>query len=124
MQRQAENRHMQALQAMTFLFEYYDIRCDQEPKDVEDEMEKEMVKDAYKQEADYNVARSFQHLGLTHLALPYYQLCLDASDKWKKRGKTLEGDLVWEAAYNLEMIYVTSGNPAAAMEVAEKWLVI
>ncbi|CCX13579.1 Similar to Transcription factor tau subunit sfc4; acc. no. O74458 [Pyronema omphalodes CBS 100304] len=127
MQRQSENRHMQALQAITFMFEYYEARCAGElvplmPPEEEAE-ERERVLAELRQEAEFNIARSFHHLGATHLALPYYQRCLDISDEWKDKGG-IKGDLKWEAAYMLEMVYITSGNPQAAMEVAEKWLVI
>jgi len=122
MQRQCENRHIQALQAITFLFEYYDARV-AAGESGESPTEKERVKAEMRQEAEFNVARSFHHLGLAHLAIPYYQRCLGISDEWIDKGG-IEGDLKWEAAYMLEMIYITSGNPQAAMEVAEKWLVI
>jgi general transcription factor 3C polypeptide 3 (transcription factor C subunit 4) len=118
MQRQSENRHIQALQAVTFLYEYYDARTAE--KDGDDPRHVA----ARKQEAEFNVARSFHHLGLTHLATPYYQRCLEISDEWSNKGTPIEGDLKWEAAYMLQMIYVTSGNAVAAKEVTDKWLVI
>ncbi|KAA8909852.1 hypothetical protein FN846DRAFT_888742 [Sphaerosporella brunnea] len=123
MQRQSENRHMQALQAITFLYEYYDVRTAPNPLPDAEDIENERHAAAMKQEAEFNVARSFHHLGLTHLALPYYQRCLDISDDWASKGG-VHGDLKWEAAYMLQMIYITSGNAAAAKEVTEKWLAI
>jgi len=37
---------------------------------------------------------------------------------------TIDGDLKWEAAYNLQMIYMTSGNAELAADVTERYLVI
>jgi general transcription factor 3C polypeptide 3 (transcription factor C subunit 4) len=139
MQRQGENRHLQALQAMAFMTEYYDQRTARKPVDEAagsgdvgnggkagdaDELEDEEMKhDELVQEGEYNLGRSLHQIGLTHLAVPYYERVLEISEKWEKRGG-LEGDIKWEAAYNLQLIYFTSGNEAAAREVAEKWLVI
>lgn len=51
MQRQSDNRHWDILQAMTFLFEYHDIRN----SDHEHWRER--------QEAEYNIARAFHQIG-------------------------------------------------------------
>ena len=132
MQRQCENRHMQALQALAFLFEYYNARIESPEDESNDdsqqaqaEQEQGQVKGRAErqQEAEFNVGRSFHHLGLAHLAVPYYYRCLEISDAWRDRGG-IGGDLKWEAAYMLQMVYITSGNPQMAMEVAERWLVI
>lgn len=92
MQRQSENRHMQALQGMTFLFEYYDLRMgnkreekekdnkgdvnekgkdadvDAMDVDVEQEVgqqeaEEEEIRWDERQEAEYNIGRAFHHIG-------------------------------------------------------------
>jgi len=117
MQRQSENRHMQALQGITFLFEYFDARTNPPTPP------QAAVQAALEQEASFNVARSFHHLGLAHLAIPYYQRCLEISDTWADKGG-VTGDLKWEAAYMLQMIYVTSGNTKEARMITEKWLVL
>lgn len=62
--------------------------------------------------------------GLTHLAIPYYEHVLQISDAQIEAGLPLEGDLKWEAAYNLQMVYVTSGNPGLAKIVTDKYLVL
>lgn len=129
MQRQSENRQMQALQAMTFLFEYYESRTNtQLPPSlaVDDDslIEKELYADQLRQEAEFNVARSFHQLGLGHLSIDYYLRCLNISDRWKEKGRELKSDIRWEAAYNLQMIYITSGNAQAAMNITERSLVI
>ena len=61
--------------------------------------------------------------GLSHLAIPYYERALKISDEhlfaipdaW---------DAKYEAAYNLQQIYATSGNPLLAREVTSKYLVL
>lgn len=78
MQRQSENRHMQALQGMTFLFEYFDLRMGKKREDgkekdidamegvegVEGEQEKEdEIRWDERQEAEYNIGRAFHHIG-------------------------------------------------------------
>lgn len=91
MQRQSENRHMQALQGMTFLFEYYDMRTDGKRKGEEkakgpEHAEGESAGDVdameidsepaqqgktrddntnweERQEAEYNIGRAFHHIG-------------------------------------------------------------
>ncbi|PUU76293.1 hypothetical protein B9Z19DRAFT_1194856 [Tuber borchii] len=117
MQRQSENRHIMALQGISFIFDYYDIRCGR-PEEQQEEVEKD-VQPEKRQEAEYNVGRAFQHIGLTHLAIPYYERVLQISEE-----NTIDGDLKWEAAYNLQMIYMTSGNAKLAADVTERYLVI
>ncbi|KAL7270567.1 transcription factor TFIIIC subunit tfc4 [Rhizina undulata] len=177
MQRQSENRHMQVLQGMSFLFDYYDDRTNylkskdqkqiesgttaenntqrQQEDDVEmtdappslaNEDSAVAINDTttsaeYQekagadkqpqpreeplpfevQEAEYNIGRAYHHLGLTHLAIPFYERVLQISDA--NNGK-LPGDLKWESAYNLQMIYVTSGNVAMAKRVTDQYLVL
>lgn len=114
MQRQSENRHLQVLQGVTFLFEYFERR----PASPDlSEVERQELQ----QEVEYNVARAFHHLGLSHLSIPYYERVLKISDEW---GTKIQGDLKWEAAYNLQMIYITSGNPQLAQAITERYLVI
>lgn len=112
MQRQCENRHLQVLQAFTFLYEYYDMRKrDAEP------IERH-------QEAEYNMGRALHQLGLSHLAVEYYLRVIQMSEEANEQGEAIKGDMKWEAAYNLQMVYITSGNPRLAREVTERWLVI
>jgi len=59
-QRVTDNRHLQIVQGFTFLYKYFDLR-----KDIQ-----------YAQEAEYNLARAFHGLHLTHLAIPYYERAL------------------------------------------------
>ncbi|KAI5804589.1 hypothetical protein EDC01DRAFT_643999 [Geopyxis carbonaria] len=151
MQRQSENRHIQALQAMTFIFDYAKQRtkpksiqaAPAEPQETMDidppatvadkAAEEPAPQEQHPDDADlperiqetkYNTARAFHQLGLTHLAVPYYEDALRLSKEATAAGRRLRGDVCWEAAYNLQMIYVTSGNFEVAAEVTKEWLVI
>ncbi|KND00364.1 transcription factor TFIIIC subunit TFC4 [Spizellomyces punctatus DAOM BR117] len=100
MQRKSDNRHMHIMQGFTFIMRYYELR-------------NENV------EASYNVGRAFHQIGLTHLAIPYYEKVLQGSDK----GKTVDAaqDLKGEAAYNLSMIYVGNGSMGLAEQLLKKY---
>ncbi|KAI8393461.1 uncharacterized protein BYT42DRAFT_551117 [Radiomyces spectabilis] len=126
MQRKTDNRHLQIMQGMMFLFEYRKLR-------------------GPNQETEYNLGRAFHLLGLTHLAVPHYEraLCLPSA---AKQGKVAEkdikdvykwpvehedvdekedsSDLTWETAYNLHSIYITSGSPNLAQIVLLKYCTI
>lgn len=99
----------------------------------------------YNQEAEYNIGRAFHLLGLTHLAVPHYEKALsmrtaadgtveqrsvDSVYKWplsKKEEEELEQDmddeydLKSEAAYNLHLIYITSGSMSLAQILMLKY---
>ncbi|TVY78404.1 Transcription factor tau subunit [Lachnellula suecica] len=105
LKRQVENRQHAILQGLTFMFRYYDTRS------VSDFVEERL-------EAHYNVARVYHMLGLVHLALPYY---------WKVLNEPKEGvkeDLVLDTAYNMQTIYMSSGNPEMAQSITHQFLVI
>lgn len=132
MQRQTDNRHLQIAQGFTFLFRYYKIRGG----DNNDGL------CIYAQEAN-NIARAFHQLGLVHLAVPYYEKVLTLPSQLKcvrlaERATgsvdmdTLEddeleedaSDLSREAAYNLSMIYVTSGSKGLAQDVLMRYCTV
>jgi len=66
-------------------------------------------------EAEYNVGRAYHLLGLTHLAIEFYERVL---------GKPGQERLERDAAYNLANLYFTAGNVDEARRVTEEWLVI
>ncbi|KAL7327548.1 transcription factor TFIIIC subunit tfc4 [Mucor circinelloides] len=125
-QRKSDNRHLQIMQGMMFIFEYAKIA-------------------KYNQEAEYNIGRAFHLLGLTHLAVPHYEKTLSmrrAADgtvehrpvedvyKWPLNEQEEEGleqdmddeyDLKAEAAYNLHLIYITSGSVSLAQILMLKY---
>lgn len=103
------------------------------------------------QETEYNIARSFHLIGLTHLAIPHYEkaLCLPSIAnsstkkqkpvedvyKWPLEGEELdeweqeldeedETDIKREAAYNLHLIYITSGSMNLAQILLLKYCTI
>lgn len=81
---------------MTYLFVYYESRV--ESPNIEERVE-----------AHYNIARVYHMLGLSHLAIPYYQLVLkQVSD----HDGPVHEDLITDAAYNLQSIYSIAGNLA------------
>lgn len=110
LKRKAENRQYFILQGLTFLFTYYDVR--KMSPNIEE-----------RQEAHYNIARAYHMLGLNHLALPYYSLVLEEHARSNLQVVQKE-DLIIDAAYNLQTIYTTAGNPQLADAITERWLVV
>lgn len=112
LKRQADNRHHILLQGLAFLLEYYD--CRQWSSSLSE-----------KQEAEYNVAHAYHLLGLTHLAIPYYQRCLAMSEavRLEESGCGAE-DFAQEAAFALQSFWAASGNVEKARELTKKWLVV
>lgn len=99
----------------------------------------------HNQEAEYNIGRAFHLLGLTHLAVPHYEKVLSMKRnydgriqkrpvedvyKWpltEEEEEELEQqledefDLKSEAAYNLHLIYITSGSMSLAQILMIKY---
>jgi general transcription factor 3C polypeptide 3 (transcription factor C subunit 4) len=115
--RQVDNRHQVILQAFAFLDHYRQL-C----KDLNHS----------KSEVAFNFGRAFHRLGLYQLALPHYREALEMKDeKVKAKAKVTaatmmhkqSGFVAWsEAAYNLSLIYIASGNPSLANHIVEKYL--
>lgn len=73
-----------------------------------------------RQEAHYNMARTYHLLGLTHIALPFYSKVLqEVHDSQATRE-----DLVRDAAFNLQTLYVLGGNMKLARIISDMWLLI
>jgi len=118
--RQVDNRHQVILQAFAFLDRYRQL-C----KDLNHS----------KSEVAFNFGRAFHRLGLYQLAVPHYREALEMKeDKVKAKAKAKakaaqtttqrqSGFIAWpEAAYNLSLIYIASGNPTLANHIVEKYL--
>ena len=75
-----------------------------------------------RQQAEYNVARAFQQLGLFTFAARYYENAVRISEDVE--GGLGRRDLVFECAHNLNLIFTLTGNNEAAKEVTEKYLVL
>lgn len=103
-QRKTLNTNFQILQGLTFLLEYIKI------KDITDPYNK--------MEAYYNLGRSFNLLGLDHIAIGFYEkvLAINVEDS--------SYDLKMEAAHNLYTIYNLNKNYRQAEEIMDKYLVI
>lgn len=105
MQRQSDNRHLQIMQAFSFLLRYYDVR-------------KTNNNPGHLQEAEFNLGRALHQLGLLHLALRHYEKVLEV------QGVDVKYDLTRSTVYNMQLIYVLSGNPRKARELVVKYLSI
>lgn len=106
LKRQSENRQHNILQGISFILTYHESR-------------KQALKMEERQEAHFNIGRVYHMLGLTHLAIPHYQSVLDET---LERGCSSREDLVVDAAYNLQTIYMLAGNMALAKEITGRWL--
>ena len=112
LKRQSENRHYLIMQGLSFLLVYYDHRSNSE-----------FAID--RQEAECNVGRAYHMIGLTHLAIPYYERCLEFNGQ--VRGEVANGVLEMftrEAAFALQGLWATSGKPELAGEVTKRWLLL
>ncbi|KAG1750557.1 uncharacterized protein EDB91DRAFT_1108147 [Suillus paluster] len=107
MQRQSDNRHHMIAQGMAFLSQYRKIR-----KSSGDEMLAEI---------DYNFGRAFHQLGLHTHAVSHYERVLEIAEK---RGGEKYASVAKEAAYNLSLIYVTTGAVPLADALYRRWLSI
>ncbi|KAI0049823.1 TPR-like protein [Auriscalpium vulgare] len=106
MQRQADNRHNLIAQAMAFLTQYRELRQG-DPQGLD--------------EVEFNFGRAFQQLGLHSLAVKHYERVLELTEA---RLKTSPDDfgLAREAAYNLSLIFVTTGATSLAEGLYRRWL--
>ncbi|XP_063983075.1 general transcription factor 3C polypeptide 3 isoform X2 [Diachasmimorpha longicaudata] len=99
-------KHRLAIQAMAFLKKYRDMRG----KDM-------------RQESNYNIARAMHQLGLFNNAVQFYGLVLkEEKSQLVKEHEWL--DLKREAAFNLHLIYMHSGNPELARIYLEEFIVV
>lgn len=108
MQRNSNNRHIQLLQGISYLLEYKECR--------------EQNSTIYElQEIEYNFGRLFHMLGLPTLAIKHYKKVLQFHDEMKD---DTTYDMLPEAAYNLNLIYILDGNTAMARDISEKYLTV
>lgn len=105
--RQSDNRHHLVLQGFSFLQNYYEARhgaCSPLLKD----------------EANFNIGRAYHTIGLSHLAIPYYERCL--SDQHQESVGVASRHFQGEAAMALQNIWAASGNVQKARMVTDRWL--
>lgn len=133
LQRQSLNRHSQILQGFSYLLEYRDVRTE-DAKVIKRMMEQDFAMGGTEkenhsnysdilwelQEVHYNLGRSFHTLGLFSLAAHHYNKVLDDFPDTQN----FEFNLKVHAAYNLQHIYVISGNSKLSRHYVDKYLVI
>lgn len=103
-QRKTLNTNFQILQGLTFLLEYIKARDQNDPY--------------IQMETYYNLGRSFNLLGLDHIAIEFYEKVL------KIEVEDSAYDLKMEAAHNLYTIYNLNRNFRQAEAIMEKYLVV
>ncbi|KAL1970571.1 hypothetical protein VTN77DRAFT_4215 [Rasamsonia byssochlamydoides] len=121
LKRQSDNRHYMIIQGLSFMNEYRRVR------------EKAGSLLPERQEMEFNFARVWHSLGLTHLAVEGYQRALAIGEQIRAEAERRQAagepagfveNFSSEAAVALQNIYALSGDLAAAREVTEKYLVI
>lgn len=111
LKRQAENRQFLLTQGFLFLHQYYELKVASPSA-------------AQRQEAHYNLARSYHAIGIPHLAVEYYQRVLQDVPDDSGNGIMGRDNLTQEAAYNLQQIYWAGGDVEAIKGIGEKYLVL
>lgn len=101
--RQVDNRNHTIVQGLSILSNYAEIRGEGP-------------------EVDYNFGRAFQQLGLVHLAVPRYERVLSYAKENKIQSSGFS--MTREAAFNLALIYTSSGATTLARDLYRTWLVI
>ncbi|KAI1282496.1 hypothetical protein F5Y07DRAFT_352769 [Xylaria sp. FL0933] len=112
LKRQSENRQYLLVQGFVFLHRYYDLKV--------------LSADAAeRQEAHYNMARSYHAVGIPHLAAEFYQRVLrDIPDDASEPTVLGRSDLSQEAAYNLQQICWAGGDLEAVKRISERYLTL
>lgn len=108
MQRVSENRQLETIQGISFLFKYLSVR--KKSNNVEFEME-----------ANYNIGRAYALLGLNHLAIMHFEKVLSLKDSLEDKKAQ---DVSMEAAYNLVILLNESGSFIKSREILQKYIVI
>uniref|UniRef100_A0A803VCK2 Ral transcription factor IIIC subunit 3 n=1 Tax=Ficedula albicollis TaxID=59894 RepID=A0A803VCK2_FICAL len=98
-------RHALLVQGFSFLHRYLDLRgpC---------------------QESFYNLGRGLHQLGLLHLAIHYYQRALELPPLTLEGIETDQTDLRRDTAFNLSLIYQSSGNTRMAQKMLYTYAVV
>jgi len=109
LKRQSENRQYLLVQGFVFLHRYYDLKIASPDA-------------AERQEAHYNMARSYHAIGIPHLAAEFYQRALRDPPDDSESSILEQTDLTREAAYNLQQICWAGGDLEAVKSISEKYL--
>ncbi|XP_036947633.1 general transcription factor 3C polypeptide 3 isoform X1 [Acanthopagrus latus] len=104
-QKYVAKRHALVLQGFSFLWRYMELRGEC-------------------QESMYNLGRALHQMGLTHLAIHYYQKALTIPAPKLEGMPDDQVDLQREIAFNLSLIYQASGNMGMARQLINTHCVI
>ena len=78
-----------------------------------------------RQEAEFNVARTYHAIGLLHFSVPYYERCLKLGEAVsRENGTDPTNNFVTEAALALQSHWAASGDMARAQKITQRYLVI
>lgn len=111
LKRQTENRQQSITQGLLFLHRYYDMKLAQ------------ALTSGQRQEAHYNLARTYHEIGLAHLAAEFYKRVFREVESESDDGTGHE-DLAREAAFNLQQFCLIGGDMEAVRDLGERWLVL
>ncbi|KAI0532387.1 hypothetical protein GGR58DRAFT_490450 [Xylaria digitata] len=111
LKRQSENRQYLLVQGFVFLHRYYDLKVSS-------------ANAAERQEAHYNMARSYHAIGIPHLAAEFYQRVLRDIPDDSEPDVLGNNDLSQEAAYNLQQICWAGGDLGAVKSLSERYLTL
>ncbi|KAF3480705.1 uncharacterized protein GIQ15_06052 [Arthroderma uncinatum] len=130
LKRQSDNRHYLVMEGLSFMQEYRRVRS-----------QSSIIQE--KQEVEFNFARVWQLLGISHLAVEGYHKCLELGEEIElerqkvqepsqvggipganQRGEVWLEDFSRQAAYALQCLYLQSGEKEMAKRVTERCLVI
>ncbi|KAI1176338.1 hypothetical protein F4777DRAFT_547312 [Nemania sp. FL0916] len=111
LKRQSENRQYLLIQGFVFLHRYYDLKVSSADA-------------AERQEAHYNMARSYHAIGIPHLAAEFYRRVLHDIPDDSEPGILGRSDLSQEAAYNLQQICWSGGDLEAVKALSERYLTL
>ncbi|KAL8367320.1 hypothetical protein RB595_009173 [Gaeumannomyces hyphopodioides] len=125
LKRQSQNRQYSLMQGLAYLFRYHDVRSRSAAAEE-------------RQEAHFNVARTYHLLGVHDLAVAYYRKVLAEAEGEERRqqpaaaggaravgsGRRRREDLVLEAALNMRTYCLTTGDLEGARAITERWLVL
>ena len=106
--RLAPNRHQMLMQGIALMSEYYQVQ-------------QEVGIPAERREASYNIGRLYHMLGLTNLAIPYYERCLDMQTDVVTSNDSQES-FALEAALALRAIWTANGHWQKAADLTCRWL--
>ncbi|XP_061760706.1 general transcription factor 3C polypeptide 3 isoform X2 [Nerophis ophidion] len=104
-QKYVAKRHTLMVQGFAFLWRYVDLRGEC-------------------QESMYNLGRALHQMGLTHLAIHYYQKALQLPAQKLEGIAEDQVDLRRETAFNLSLIYQASGNIGMAHQLITTYCII